>query len=527
MKRNQKHVLLAIFMGAVALAGWASWSGFRSNRTETMGDRSLASASCAHPNWTAEEWVQNRPTLAAKLIPGSDARPAQSILACTDTLTSLGLDACFSRTIANAKTVAVLAGSGNSIGSATSDRDYYDRFGKKIQLPEEVLAALPGFYIGQSENLFDYAEFDKKVRAGQADQVQPESLRPLAKRIQEDGWQMVAYTSQAFGNPADGARSHRRFLIYVPGENETDRDLFVQITVAVRVAETQNLIDVISVDKPGRATPKITFTQFWRSYTASPDGRVTVNVQQRLDKQGMYDRCITCHSNGLRQLNPAELADQSRLRSYNSESSGQQFRFVNDDTRKRFSNKIGFFNQKMTSYGRVDFAGSGMPDPASYGPTLGGDGTPESLASFTRCFSNAGYSDTNGMGRMLKHATSCATCHSNSPAVHPTTLGGIHSFYTLASGGGLQQKVLVERSMPPGLYDRASGRYLPLPEYELGDSDRTSLLRCLLSENQESRLRWMTNQTCQLATPSPSPVVTTVPAVEVAPQPTTAPEVTQ
>lgn len=406
---------------------------------------------------------------------------------CANEIQSLGLQACFENVSKYAVTKTLSPG--HRMQFFTPDAQYYFDRASRIQLPPEIATGLPFSNIPEN--------FDTLIAENRISEIQPSTLRPLAQRIQAGDWMYILYTSQSFGNPsqAGSPRSFRRLLIYAPGETRGSLDLFIQLTYP-RAGERQYLIDAIgmqkiedAIDERGpNALPEMTFTQFWRVYDTPGVGVVRAAPRIWFDNATLsevlpgntghsyaMDTCQTCHSSGLRRLNPAELNPQSTVTD----------RFILTGPRMdSFKSKVLAFNTKMTEYGRVDFLASRISDPSAYG-TMIGESHQEARDYFNQCFQQAGYSDPRKL-RQLVSAANCTSCHDTGANAQ---MAGISPNYNQGTGGGIQLKMLIEKSMPPGPMDPETLRFGP--RSDLTDQDRNALYSCLVSQQTDSTAKWL------------------------------------
>jgi hypothetical protein len=454
--------------------------------------QSLLSVGTAHAQpacsqWTRAEFLDFK-TQQVQAQGWSQIRSVSET--CATEIQSLGLAACYENVAKYSVTKSLT--SGHRLQFFTPDTQYYFDKASRIQLPPELVDGLPFSSIPEN--------FDDLIAADRIEEIQPASLRPLARRLRSGEWMYILYTSQSFGNPTQGAggRSFRRFLVYAPGETRGTLDLFIQITYP-RADERQYLIDAIGMQKiedaiaerGPDALPEMVFTQFWRIYGSQGNTVVRAAPRMWFDNTTLsevlpgnvghnysMDTCQTCHSSGLRRLNPAELNPTSTVAD----------RFILTGPRlTSFKSKVQQFNSKMLDYGRVDFVASRISDPTAYG-TMMGESTQLARDYFNQCFQQAGYTDPRKIQQLVRSAN-CTACHDTHPAAQ---MAGLSANYNQGTGGGIQLKMLVEKSMPPGPLDPETLRFEP--RTDLTDADRTALFNCLVGQQRESTARWIASE---------------------------------
>jgi len=221
----------------------------------------------------------------------------------------------------------------------------------------------------------------------------PENYREIAA---EKGWTVFKYASRTVPNPPYGSKE--RVLFYVPGEDGGKVDKWIQFTLPEDPNNNERLIDYISIDKKEPPEKnRIFFTQFWRDENSR-------NPQNRLHIGARFDTCYSCHPNGMRELSP-------RPGSYSEEDAPA----------------LDFINERMKSYGEVDWAGA--VEPKNHVP-MGSD-------------------------------QGCVQCHNNYEGSHPQSRGAINEGTYM---GIVQHKMTEDYSMPPTLLNSEKELFSTLKE---------------------------------------------------------------
>ncbi len=275
---------------------------------------------------TRQDLVNYAQTFAARVSPltpellqGGNAAANETVQAllnmwrdCESIANLQGLGSCFARPVQVAQMLdrrraARYAEGGNSMGFEMSDRDY-------VRSVPERAASLP-------------AEFANGL---------PANWRELAA---ERGWPVAQYRSRFVGNPSDlSGESFNRVLILV---NEEPYDKWVQFTVGdPDTGQAERVIDFVSIDRSAQPR-RIFFTQFQRDAQGG-------NPVNRVHAGDSLESCVSCHPNGMRELNPVP-------GSYSAADGAA----------------IVAMNERMRSYQGVDWGAAFTPQ--AYGPTIGMD----------------------------------------------------------------------------------------------------------------------------------------------------------
>jgi hypothetical protein len=230
----------------------------------------------------------------------------------------------------------------NSLDFEISDEDYFNSIDPSIvSLPYELSQGLP-------ENIVELAA--------------------------EKNWKILRYRSMTVNNPPHSSLA--RFLIFAPGEKI---DKWIQFTLPEK-AVSERLVDFIAVEKLSNQKNKIYFNQFWRD----KDGK---NPEFR--GHGNFDRCYSCHPNGMRELSPEPAS------------------FPKEDAKN-----LAYMNSVMRSYGELDWGEAINPH---------------------------GY-------QVVGEKYGCVQCHNNWNGHHPDSRGAINDE---TSDRHLKHKMIEEFTMPP------------------------------------------------------------------------------
>ncbi len=330
-------------------------------------------------------WLKFRDGIASGLSQGvgQNMTATTNLLeTCSTQVKNLGLATCMSNLTKYARVMAPRPGGQHKLGFEVSDDKYYERLKNEGRID---IVALPG----ASEGI----DLSNGI---------PENWREIVASS-NGKVKALQYRSRTVANPGP-SQSLNRLLFLVEGEKY---DKWIQFTLPEPTTFGANfdpmgntapeqLVDFIGIDKT--KTPKqLFFSQYWRdSNGKNPKPRMAALAKHLLGEvpagvPNNSDTCYSCHANGMRQLSPQPASvGQSQFET------------------------LSFFNTKMVSYGRLDWAGAITTD--AYGPPMG-------------------------------QTIGCATCHNNGGAdvVQKFSRGPINPQF---SRGHLSHKLTGDMSMP-------------------------------------------------------------------------------